>query len=62
MFVLYLCCCTFYLYIIHCYYYGFLIEFKGSYLVGKQPSSNEAQHSHENTNIDSSNFQTQGIE
>ncbi|PWA59344.1 hypothetical protein CTI12_AA392460 [Artemisia annua] len=36
-------------------------EFKGSSLVGKQPSSNEAQHSHENTNINSSNFQTQDI-
>ncbi|PWA97835.1 hypothetical protein CTI12_AA025030 [Artemisia annua] len=36
-------------------------KFKGPSLVGKQPSSNEAQHSHENTNINSSKFQTQDI-
>ncbi|PWA50342.1 ATP-dependent DNA helicase PIF1 [Artemisia annua] len=36
-------------------------EFKGSSKVGEQPSFNEAQRSHENTNINSSSFQTQRI-
>ncbi|PWA78154.1 hypothetical protein CTI12_AA218180 [Artemisia annua] len=34
-------------------------EFKGASLVGNQPTSDETQHGHEHTNINSSNFQTQ---
>ncbi|PWA85241.1 hypothetical protein CTI12_AA151300 [Artemisia annua] len=34
-------------------------EFRRSSKVGKQPSSDEAQHSHENTNVNSSDFQNQ---
>ncbi|PWA42579.1 ATP-dependent DNA helicase PIF1 [Artemisia annua] len=37
-------------------------KFKGSSKVGEQPSFNEAQRSHENTNINSSSFQTQVTE